>query len=52
MSRVIEEITPLIESRLKELGYELYDIRFFNAGSHTMILISIDTQKGVSINDC
>lgn len=48
----IEQITPLIEEKLKELGYELFDLRFFQAGSRSILRVTIDSAKGISIKDC
>jgi ribosome maturation factor RimP len=47
-----EEITPLIDAKLKELGFELYDLRFFQAGTHSILRIVIDSPEGVKIADC
>jgi ribosome maturation factor RimP len=48
----IEQVTPVIESKLKELGLELFDVRFFNAGSRSILRITIDAPGGVKIGDC
>ncbi|MFP4162425.1 MAG: ribosome maturation factor RimP [Chitinispirillaceae bacterium] len=48
----VEQITPVIESKIEELGYELYDVRFFGAGKRSILRITIDRPEGVSIRDC
>jgi ribosome maturation factor RimP len=48
----IEQVTPVIESKLKELGLELFDMRFFNAGPRSILRITIDSPQGVKISDC
>ncbi|HEX3019232.1 MAG TPA: ribosome maturation factor RimP [Chitinispirillaceae bacterium] len=48
----IEQIKPLIESKLKELGYELFDLRFFHAGSRSILRVTIDSDKAITISDC
>lgn len=48
----IDQIKPLIEKDLKELGYELFDLRFLQAGSHSILRVIIDSDKGITINDC
>ncbi|MBN1600487.1 MAG: ribosome maturation factor RimP [Chitinispirillaceae bacterium] len=49
----IEQVTPVIETKLKDLGLELFDVRFFNAGSRSILRITIDAPGGgVKISDC
>lgn len=48
----LEKITPVIEEKLKQLGFELFDIRFFHAGSRSILRITIDSSEGVTIQDC
>ncbi len=48
----IEQIRPLIEAKLKELGYELFDLRFFHAGSRSILRITIDSDRAITIDDC
>jgi len=47
-----EEIRPLIEPVVGELGAELFDARFFGAGSRSVLRVTIDKAGGVSIADC
>ena len=48
----VEKIKPVIEQKLKELGLELFDLRFFHAGPRSILRVTIDSQKGVTIHDC
>jgi ribosome maturation factor RimP len=48
----IEQVTPVIEKKLQEMGLELFDMRFFNAGSRSILRITIDSAQGVKISDC
>ena len=48
----LEHITPLIEAKLGELGLELFDIRFFQAGKRSVLRITVDSPEGVKISDC
>jgi ribosome maturation factor RimP len=48
----IEQIKPLIEAKLEELGYELFDLRFFQAGSRSILRITIDSNRAITISDC
>lgn len=48
----LEQVTPLIKAKLEELGYELFDLRFFHAGSRSILRVTIDSPKGITISDC
>ncbi|MBN1757634.1 MAG: ribosome maturation factor RimP [Chitinispirillaceae bacterium] len=48
----LEEIEPLISEKCSEFGVELYEARFFRAGSRSILRIFIDRSEGVSIADC
>lgn len=45
-------IRELIIAKLAELGYELFDLRFFQAGSRAVFRITIDSPGGVTIGAC
>jgi ribosome maturation factor RimP len=48
----VDQITPVVESKLKELGLELFSIRFFSAGSRGILRITVDKEGGVTIGEC
>ena len=48
----LEEITSIIEDKLKFLRMELYDIKFIPAGRHSILRVFIDREGGVTIDDC
>lgn len=48
----IEQVKPSVENKLKELGFELFDLRFFQAGSRSILRVTIDSPEGVKIADC
>ena len=48
----LEEITPIIEDKLKFLRMELYDIKYISAGRHSILRVFIDREGGVTIDDC
>ena len=53
MSAVIPDaIREMLQAKCTELGFELFDCRFFQAGSRAVLRISIDTPAGVSVGDC
>jgi ribosome maturation factor RimP len=48
----LDEITPVVESKLTQMGFELFDLRLFHAGSRSILRITIDSPKGVTVGDC
>lgn len=48
----MEEVEPLIGEKCSELGVELFEARFFRAGSRAILRLFIDRPEGVSIADC
>jgi ribosome maturation factor RimP len=48
----IDQIKPAIETKLEQLGFELFDMRFFHAGPRSILRITIDSPEGVTIGDC
>jgi ribosome maturation factor RimP len=48
----LEELTPLIEEKLKFMRMELYDVKFVAAGRHSVLRVFIDKEGGISIDDC
>jgi len=47
-----EDLRDLITAKLAELGCDLFDISFFQAGSRAVLRITIDAGSGVSVGDC
>lgn len=48
----IEAIKPVIERKIEDLGFELFDLRNFNAGPRSILRITIDSPEGVTIKNC
>ncbi len=48
----LEEITPVIEEKLKFMRLELYDIKYVSSGRHSILRVFIDKAGGISIDDC
>jgi len=48
----IDAMRPDIELKIKGLGFELFDLRFFSAGSRSILRVTIDSEKGITIKDC
>jgi ribosome maturation factor RimP len=48
----LEQVEPFIAEKCGEMGFELFEARFFRAGSRSVLRICIDCPKGVTIADC
>ncbi|MBN1307235.1 MAG: ribosome maturation factor RimP [Chitinispirillaceae bacterium] len=48
----LEHLEPLIAEKCAEMGFELFEARFFRAGSRSILRIFIDRPTGVTIADC
>jgi ribosome maturation factor RimP len=48
----LEQVEPLISEKCSELGFELFESRFFHAGKRSILRIFIDGPDGVTISDC
>ena len=46
------KVEKLLEDIIKNLGYELYDVRYEKEGKDYYLRIIIDKLEGVNINDC
>lgn len=52
MASVEEKIEKLVEHKINELGYELYDVEYAKEGKNFFLRIFIDKADGIDINDC
>ena len=52
MAKIEEKVEKLIESKVNELGYELYDVEYVKEGKDYYLRIYIDNVKGISLDDC
>lgn len=48
----VESVKSLVEPIVKDLGLELWDVRFLKEGTQWYLRIFIDKDGGVDINDC
>jgi len=48
----LDEVRPLVESKIAQLGFELFEMRFFGAGPRSIMRITIDKEGGIAIADC
>ncbi|NOQ81820.1 MAG: ribosome maturation factor RimP [Methylophaga sp.] len=49
---VSDQVEQLIELPIESLGYELVGVEYIKNGRDTVLRIYIDTEQGVSIEDC
>lgn len=52
MAKVEEKVENLIENKIKELGYNLYDVEYVKEGKEYYLRIYIENEKGISLDDC
>ena len=49
---VSDQVEQLIEAPIESLGYELVGVEYIKNGRDTVLRIYIDTDQGISIEDC
>ena len=52
MAKIEEKVESLIEPKIKELGYNLYDVEYVKEGKDYYLRIYIDKDTGISLEDC
>ena len=52
MANIEEKVETLLQDKIKELGYELYDVEYAKEGKNYFLRIFIDNEKGIDLNDC
>lgn len=52
MANIEEKVEHLIENKVKELGYTIYDIEYVKEGKDYFLRVYIDSEKGISLEDC
>ena len=52
LAKVEESIELLVKNKIENLGYELYDVLYFKEGPNKILRIVIDSEKGISLDDC
>ena len=52
MANIEEKVETLLKEKIKELGYELYDVEYAKEGKNYFLRIFIDNEKGIDLNDC
>ena len=49
---ISEQIEQLVEKPIESLGYELVGVEYIKNGRDTVLRIYIDSEQGISIEDC
>ncbi len=52
MSKIEEKVENLVEPKVQELGYTLYDVEYVKEGKDYYLRIYIDKDTGISLEDC
>ena len=52
MASVEERVESLVEKKINDLGYELYDVEYAKEGKDYYLRIFIDKPDGIDLNDC
>ncbi len=52
MTNLEKKIEELVEPEIEKLGLELYDVEYVKEGKEYYLRIYIDSENGVSIDDC
>lgn len=52
MASIEERVESLVEKKVNDLGYELYDVEYAKEGKDYYLRIFIDKPEGIDLNDC
>lgn len=52
MANIEQKVEKLIEGKINEIGYELYDVEYVKEGKNYFLRIFIDKDDGIDLNDC
>ncbi len=52
MASIEERVERLLNDRITELGYQLYDVEYTKEGKNYFLRIFIDNENGIDLNDC
>ena len=50
--KVVEKVEKLANKIAEDLGYEIWDVRYLKEGKDWILRIYIDSQNGITIEDC
>lgn len=52
MAKIEEKVESLVKDKIEKIGYELYDVLYVKEGSNKILRIVIDSEHGISLDDC
>lgn len=52
MAKIEEKVEKLIQDKVKNMGYSLYDVEYVKEGANYYLRIYIDSPKGIDLSDC
>lgn len=52
LTNIESKVENLIIKQVENLGYELYDVEYVKEGKDYFLRIYIDSDKGISLDDC
>lgn len=52
MAKIEEKVESLVKEKIEKIGYELYDVLYVKEGSNKILRIVIDSENGISLDDC
>ena len=52
MANIEEKVEKLVEPKIQEIGYDLYDVEYAKEGKNYFLRIIIDKPEGIDLNDC
>lgn len=47
-----QQITQLLETTVKALGFELWGIEYLSQGKHSLVRVFIESPNGIGVEDC
>ena len=50
--QIEQAVIKLVETDIKNLGYELWDVEYYSDGAEWLLEITIDKPEGISLDDC
>ena len=52
MASIEDKVEQLIEKKINDLGYDLYDVEYAKEAKNYFLRIFIDKEDGIDLNDC
>lgn len=52
MAKIEDKVESLIENKIQELGYNLYDVEYVKEGKDYFLRVYIDKDNGITLDDC